>query len=188
MDKAHPGVPLNQDKVVSTAVPTLVTADTSFSDCEGSSLANAESKEDNSMLLSPGNYMASSGSTREMHMALLQDDQDSHRGRTTSLGSDDSPRTQGTANTSGDLDINFSKFPHLQLSESEWVRRTPSPEAAPRRILSPRFGRLWNTLRRSKSRSPLRSLRNHRDEAASRNYSTPQLASPEMKERHGHWI
>ncbi|KAG8159118.1 hypothetical protein KVR01_010779 [Diaporthe batatas] len=85
----------------------------------------------------------------------------------------------------GDRCIDFSKFPHLQLDEFDWIRRSPSPKASPRRVLSPRLGRLWDTLRRNRSRSPLRQpLR----EAPSRNLSTPQLPGQDGNEKYGNWI
>lgn len=86
---------------------------------------------------------------------------------------------------SRDLALDFARFPHLQLSQSDWKPRTPSPQSVPRRMLSPRFGRLWSTLRRNKSRSPLRDAH---DELVPKNYSTPQLTGPEVKEKHGNWI
>lgn len=96
-----------------------------------------------------------------------------------------SPSKENMTTRSRDLALDFARFPHLQLSQSDWKQRTPSPQSAPRRILSPRLGRLWSTLRRNKSRSPLRDVHN---ELAPRNYSTPQLTGPEVKERHGNWI
>ncbi|KAI3396122.1 hypothetical protein diail_453 [Diaporthe ilicicola] len=81
--------------------------------------------------------------------------------------------------------IDFSRFPHLQLDEWEWIRRSPSPKVPTRRVLSPRLGRLWDTLRRNRSRSPLRQPL---CEAPARNYSTPHLSGPNEKEKHGNWI
>lgn len=81
--------------------------------------------------------------------------------------------------------IDFSKFPHLQLDEWEWIRRSPSPKVPSRRVLSPRLGRLWETLRRNRSRSPLRQPL---CEAPVRNQSTPHLFAPDGKEKHGNWI
>ncbi|KAJ0116241.1 hypothetical protein J7T55_005187 [Diaporthe amygdali] len=87
--------------------------------------------------------------------------------------------------TVGEKGIDFSRFPHLQLDEWEWIRRSPSPKVSPRRVLSPRLGRLWDTLRRNRSRSPLRQPL---CEAPVRNYSTPHLFAPDGKEKHGNWI
>lgn len=85
----------------------------------------------------------------------------------------------------GEKYIDFSRFPHLQLDEHEWMSRSPSPKAPPRRVLSPRLGRLWDTLRRNRSRSPLRQpLR----EAPVRNYSTPHLSGQYGNEKYGNWI
>lgn len=99
-----------------------------------------------------------------------------------------SPRKSETTR-SRDLALDFAKFPHLQLSEPDWKPRTPSPQQAPRRILSPTLGRLWSTLRKSKSRSPLRDVHTHvHTQIAPRNLSTPQLLGPEVKARYGNWI
>lgn len=98
---------------------------------------------------------------------------------------DESPTLQNATTRSRDLALDFARFPHLKLSESDWKPRTPSPQLAPHRMLSPGLGRLWSTLRRNKSRSPLRGVHH---ELAPRNHSTPQLAGPEVKERHGNWI
>lgn len=85
----------------------------------------------------------------------------------------------------GEKYIDFSRYPHLQLDEHEWISQSPSPKAPPRRVLSPRLGRLWDTLRRNRSRSPLRQpLR----EAPTRNYSTPHLSGRDGNEKYGNWI
>lgn len=85
----------------------------------------------------------------------------------------------------GDRCIDFSRFPHLQLDEYDWIGRSPSPKASPRRVLSPRLGRLWDTLRRNRSRSPLRQpLR----EAPVRNFSIPHLPCRDGNEKYGNWI
>lgn len=67
-----------------------------------------------------------------------------------------SPKTGKSVLNVGEGHIDFSRFPHLQLDEYEWIRRSPSPKTSPRRVLSPGLGRLWKTLRRNRSRSPLR--------------------------------
>lgn len=85
----------------------------------------------------------------------------------------------------GDRCIDFSRFPHLQLDEYEWIRQTPSPKASPRRVLSPRLGRLWDTLRRNRSRSPLRQPL---CEAPTRNLSIPHLPGQDGNEKYGNWI
>lgn len=96
-----------------------------------------------------------------------------------------SPTKENGTTRSRDLALDFAKFPHLQISEADWKRRTPSPQSAPRRVLSPRLERLWSTLRRNKSRSPLRDIPS---DLAPRNYSTPHLTGPEVKRKHGNWI
>lgn len=217
MDKDHPGVPLSQENSEKSKETTPSPVDISMSDYEASPIAVDDSKENNPNLLSPGNYLASTGSMLEMHIARLDnqsltggdrvdsprgdkkrlfvediadvnDDPQSPRGRTGRARSNDQiPRARQTVRGTDEFNIDFSKFPHLQLAESDWIRSTPSPQAVPHRILSPRLGRLWNTLRRAKSRSP---LRNTEEGNASRNYSTPQLhdSRAEVKERHGNWI
>lgn len=95
------------------------------------------------------------------------------------------PRAGKSLVNIGEKYIDFSRFPHLQLDEHEWIRRSPSPKAPPRRVLSPGLGRLWDTLRRNRSRSPLRQpLR----EAPIRNYSTPHLSGQDGNEKYGNWI
>lgn len=185
MDKDHPGVPLNQENSNKSKRLTPPPIDTSMSDYENSFVVEDEPKDNDSNLLSPGNYMACTGSMLEKHIDRLENSQGSPCMRAGRSRGNNSPRSKNASGINGELNLDFSKFPHLQLSESEWIRRTPSPRAVPRRLLSPRLGRLWNTLRRNKSRSPLRSFQT---ETAPRNYSTPHLASPEVKERHGNWI
>lgn len=187
MGKSHPGVPLNEEDSDKNKRMTTPPVGTSISDYENTCLVEDEPKDNNSDLLSPGNYMASTGSMLEKYMSRLGKGQGSPCARTGRRPGKNSPRARDTCGVNGELDMDFSKFPHLhlQLSESEWIRRTPSPQAIPRRLRSPKLGLLWSNLRRNKSRSPLRSLN---AEAAPRNYSTPHLASPEVKERHGNWI
>lgn len=167
------GVPPDQGK----AFPN--SNDTSMSDHESSSLAVEDPKEKNSLLLSTGNYQASTGSMPQIHVARLEDE------HAPSVGIDKSttPESRGDPKSYGEMGIDFSRFPHLQLSESDWIRRTPSPTTVPRGFLSPR--RLWNTLRRNKSRSPLRDVHG---EVLARNTSTPNLVGQERNDRHGNWI
>lgn len=95
------------------------------------------------------------------------------------------PRAGKSIVNIGDKYVDFSRFPHLQLDEHEWIGRSPSPKAPPRRVLSPSLGRLWDTLRRNRSRSPLRQpLR----DAAIHNYSTPHLSGQDGNEKYGNWI
>lgn len=216
MDRDHPGVPLNQDNSEKSKETSPPPIDISMSDYEASPGPVDDSKENNLSFLSPGNYLASTGSMLEKHIARLETQSSpcGHRNDSTG-GHNKSSRVKDTADVNDDqyspcgsiersrsnetslrardtvrghneFNVDFSKFPHLQLAESDWIRRTPSPQAVPRRILSPRLGRLWNTLRRTKSRSPLRNI----EDNSSRNYSTPQLHGPrpEVKERHGKWI
>lgn len=185
MDKEHPGVPLSQEDSDKNMQLTQPPVDTSMSDYENTFMAEDDPKHRDLNLLSPGNYMASTGSMLEKHMGRLDNGQGSPSVKTGRSWGNSSPRAKDISRVTGELDIDFSKFPHLQLSESEWIRRTPSPQAIPRRLFSPKLGRLWSTFRRNRSRSPLRSLH---AEAASRHYSTHRLSSPEVKERHGNWI
>ncbi|KAJ4425238.1 hypothetical protein N0V82_000048 [Gnomoniopsis sp. IMI 355080] len=195
IDRDHPGVPLNQEDAVSRSVSDTIRADVStpvvhpsvtdnsMSNYKDSPLTVEDSRENDPTLVSPGNYMPTTGSTLEEHMGSPVEDK-----QASSDGVTDSPKaTENSRKKRGDtvdLAIDLSRFPHLHLSESEWIRPTPSPQHVPRRILSPRLGKLWNSLRRNKSRSP---LRNFRDKAVSRNYSTPQLLSPRVK-KNGNWI
>ncbi|ROW06148.1 hypothetical protein VMCG_04680 [Cytospora schulzeri] len=153
--------------------------DTSISNYEGSPLAEEDPKERNSLLLSPGNYLARTGSMLEKQIPRLEDKHNLPLGEKERSGI---PEKKDVHSDYSEMGIDFSRFPHLQLSESDWIRRTPSP-TTPRGILSPK--RLWNTLRRNKSRSPLRDTH---DEMMARNRSTPNLAGQEWNGRHGNWM
>lgn len=194
----HAGVPINEDSATSRSVidsicgdaydlvdmPSVI--DTTNSNHGALLLNNEDSKNDDPTTASPGNYMASSGTALKGHMSQASEDRQvsSEEGTDSSLDMK-SPRIK--RGDTIDLAIDLSRFPHLHLSESEWMRQMPSPQRVPRRILSPRLGRLWNTLRRNKSRSPLRNIR---EPAASRNYSTPQLLDSEVEKKRnmGNWI
>lgn len=187
IDKDHPGVPLTQERTLSTLLndsarvdvsTPLGASDSSLSNYEVSPMTTDDSKEHDPVLLSPGNYMATTGSTLEKDMGQISSGKETH-----SPSDIDSPRIKRV--DTGALALDLARFPHLKLSESEWIRKTPSPEHVPRRILSPRLGRLWNTLRRNKSRSPVRKIRK---DASPHNYSTPELPGPEEKEKRGNWI
>lgn len=193
--KDHPGVALDVETTMSTLVSGSVcidasvpaeipgVMDTSTSEFEGSPLITEDTKDNSPTLLSPGNYMATTGSTLESHADRREDKQASSDVGTYRPMGIRSPRKKREDTV--DLALDLSRFPHLQLSEPVWTRQIPSPQQVPRRILSPRLGRLWNTIRRNKSRSPLRNIRN---KAAPHNCSAPQLSSPEVKERNGKWI
>lgn len=188
----HPGVPHNEETATSkydseairadasTHIDGPIVTDTSMSHFEGSPLITKGSQENDPKLVLPEDYMATTGSS--LKKPSSEDKQASSSGEIDSNRGLQSPRKK--RGDTVDLAIDLSRFPHLQLSESEWIRQTPSPQHVPRRILSPRLGRLWNTLRRNKSRSP---LRNNRDKVVSRNYSTPQLSSPRTQ-KNGNWI
>ncbi|CAN8095540.1 unnamed protein product [Discula destructiva] len=192
INKEHPGVPLNQEKTLSTFVSEsaradtsnpVAVSDTSMSNYEVSLLTTDDSNEHDPTLLSPGNCVATTASTLEKHTLSSKDEQASSGGGSDSSGDIQNSRVK-RADTR-DLALDLARFPHLKLSESEWIRQTPSPQNAPRKILSPTLGRLWNTLRRNRSRSPLRNVR---DGGTSRNLSTPQLEESEVKRRLGKWI
>lgn len=192
INKDYPGVPLNQEQTISTRVSgssrvdvstPVGVSDTSISNYEVSPLTTNDSKEGDMALCLPGNYFATSGSTREKHMTS------SERPKTSPgkepVRSSEIQSTGVKRVDTGKLALDLARFPHLQLRESEWLRQTPSPERVPRRILSPRLSRLWNTLRRHKSRSPLRKARG---ESAMRNRSTPHLPDSEERDKDGNWI
>lgn len=198
INRDHPGVPVNEDSATTRSVidsicgdlkdpvdmPSVI--DTTMSNQGASLLINEDSKNDDPTMASPGNYMASTGTTLKGHMSQGSEDKQASSEEGTDSSRDmKSPRIK--RGDTMDLAIDLSRFPHLHLSESEWMRQTPSPQRVPRRILSPRLGRLWNTLRRNKSRSPLRNIR---EPAASRSYSTPQLldSAVEKKRKVGNWI
>lgn len=119
-------------------------------------------------------------------------DQDQHDPDDLSVGSPSArdfetsfPKASKSVLNVGEEYIDFSRFPHLQLDEYEWIRRSPSPKTSPRRVLSPRLGRLWDTLRRNRSRSPLRQPPR---EGPVRNCSTPHLPGQGGIEQYGNWI
>lgn len=130
----------------------------------------------------PGDHLVSS-ENMSRHYTGFQDTSDGSARSTN--GETTAPHINKTARAIEEKDIDFSKFPHLQLDEWEWIRRSPSPKVPPRRVLSPRLGRLWDALRRNRSRSPLRQPL---CEAPARNNSTPHLYGPDGKEKHGNWI
>lgn len=198
ISRDHPGVPINEDSATSKSVigsicgdvhdpvdmPSVI--DTTMSSHGASLVINEDSKNDDPTIASPVNYMASTEITLKGHMSQGSEDKQASLDEATDSSVDmKSPRIKRGDTT--ELAIDLSRFPHLHLSESEWMRQTPSPQHVPRRNLSPRLGRLWNTLRRNKSRSPLRNIH---EPAASRNYSTPQLLDSEMekKRKMGNWI
>ncbi|POS76095.1 hypothetical protein DHEL01_v205506 [Diaporthe helianthi] len=128
-----------------------------------------------------GKHPAGSGNRLRNHTDFQSSKNASPEKNTKTAG----PETSKSVVNIGDRCIDFSRFPHLQLDEYEWIRRSPSPKASPRRVLSPTLGRLWDTLRRSRSRSPTRQpLR----EAPIRNLSTPHLPGQDGDEKYGNWI
>lgn len=131
---------------------------------------------------SPGENTVSNGSRLKNYADVLDSDEGLPPAKDSQTAG---PKASKSFANIGEKYIDFSRFPHLQLDEYEWIRRSPSPKAPPRRVLSPRLGRLWDTLRRNRSRSPLRQpLR----EAPSRNYSTPHLSGQDGNEKYGNWI
>ncbi|KAL1867489.1 hypothetical protein Daus18300_006333 [Diaporthe australafricana] len=130
----------------------------------------------------PGDHLVSSGHGSRRYTGCADNSDGSPPSRN---GKTAAPHTDEAVRTIEENGIDFSKFPHLQLDEWEWIRRSPSPKVPPRRVLSPRLGRLWDTLRRNRSRSPLRQPP---CEAPARNNSTPHLYGPDAKEKHGNWI
>ncbi|ROW11637.1 hypothetical protein VPNG_05569 [Cytospora leucostoma] len=172
----HTGESPNQDK----SYPNI--HDTSISGYENPPLVEEDSNEGDQLLLSPGNYLASTGCTLEDHAPRLESD---HDPPSQELDRSASPGTREAIESIGEPITDFSRFPHLQLSESDWIRRTPSPTIVPRSILSPK--RLWSTLRRNKSRSrsPLRDVHG---EVMTRNHPTSYPVDRERDEIHGNWI
>lgn len=198
INKEHPGVPITKGSEtsqsvtssicgdVSDQVDVLSVIDTTMPKQEGSPMINKDSKSNGPTVSLPGNYMASTETTPKGHTSRgFEGNQLSSDEETESSVDMKSPRLK--RGDTVDLAIDLSRFPHLHLSESEWMRQTPSPQRVPRRILSPRLGRLWNTLRRNKSRSP---IRNRGEPAASRNHSSTQLLESEMEKKKmmGNWI
>lgn len=196
INREHPGVPITEGSETSKSVNNPICGDvsdpvdvlrvTTISNQEGSPLINEDSKNKDPAVSSPGNYMASTATTSRRHTSRgLECKQRSSDEETESSVDMKSPRLK--RGDTVDLAMDLSRFPHLHLSESEWMRQTPSPQRVPRRILSPSLGRIWNTLRRNKSRSPIRNIG---ESEASRNYVTPQLLDSEVekKKKLGNWI
>lgn len=179
MEKDHPGVPILQEKLAHSP------GSTSASDYDAASLAADSPPLDHKDHTSPECLRSSSTAMLKIPIGIDREVHTSMPGDAVACEQNESPAKENMTTRSRDLALDFARFPHLQISESDWKRRTPSPQLAPGRILSPTLGRLWSTLRRNKSRSPLRDVQN---ELAPRNYSTPQLTGPEVKERHGNWI
>lgn len=186
IDKDHPGVPLSKEGFEKSEGLAAPLADTSIVEHGNSALTqNNDYTQDNPNFQSPNKVLASDGSMLEKQL---------HR-----CGSGQGSPFQGISNTQGvnrlqdkdaasdseETNTEFFKSSHLEVARPQWIQHTPSPQAMHRRILSPRLGRLWNTLRRNKSRSPVRNLR---EEAVFRNFSTPHLTGSEVKERRGNWI
>lgn len=156
--------------------------DRSVSDYENYMSSEDGLTVDESQSASLGKHTAGDGSRVKHYTDILSGDygSPSSKDRRT-IG----PEASKSIVNIGEKYIDFSRFPHLQLDEYEWIRRSPSPKAPPQRVLSPRLGRLWDTLRRNRSRSPLRQpLR----EAPVRNYSTPHLSGQNGNEKYGNWI
>lgn len=180
MDKDHPGVPIDHedpgpamhapfDELISDHEQPLAVAD------------NQSPKNSGFLLL--GECATSKEIMLEKHLSHLEESQGLSDGG--QFEPRDNSCSKKASMVNGELKIDFSKYPHLKLSESEWIRRTPSPQSVPRRLLSPRLGRLWNTLRRNKSRSPLRGMK---ENLGPRNHSSPDIASTGMRKRPGNWI
>lgn len=188
MHKEYPGVPLSNPRGSLTGQSTIKATD---------ELAN-ESKESGSPVIgtevtglqhkpshSPENDSAII-SGRVEHPG--HDSLSLHRQRGRATESSNLCKMQ-SARSKEDVGVNiYAEFAHLQPPQRDALKRTPSPMASPRGVLSPRLGRLWNSLRRNKSRSPLRALRQAPNAKMPKNNSTPQFVCPEVKERHGNWI
>lgn len=131
---------------------------------------------------SPDQYLARNGNGLKNDTNCLEINHGSPPAKADKFAS---PKPSKSFVNIGEKYIDFSRFPHLQLDEHEWISQSPSPEAPPRRVLSPGLGRLWDTLRRNRSRSPLRQPLH---EAPTRNYSTPHLSGRDGNEKYGNWI
>lgn len=156
--------------------------DLSVSDYEDYLSPEDDFKVKQSQLAPLGKYTGSSGNRLNNYTGVVDT-------KDRSPSAKDAKTTRPKASKSvvniGEKCIDFSRFPHLLLDEYEWIRRSPSPKASPRRALSPRLGRLWDTLRRNRSRSPLRQPS---CEAPIRNCSTPHLPGQGGNEKYGNWI
>lgn len=122
------------------------------------------------LLLSPGDSLTDTGSTLENESASGE------------LNGSDVLESKDVPSGYNEMGVDFSKFPHLHLSEFDSAGRTPSPTTT-RGILSPK--RLWSTLRRNKSRSPLQDMQG---EVTLRDQSNLNSVGQEQDERHGNWI
>ena len=164
--------------------------DISSSDYEGSIASTPDIKKHS--LLSPGHYLASSGSALERSLALLSTPQSLQR----SSGGSLSPKVRQVLGKEVDNDLELPAPGPCTLSESEWMRRTPSPShfglppSQSSKIWSPRpsrksegsfFGSLGRI--RSRSRSPDKAVRmeTHRQD------SSPLVGRHAFEEQ-GNWI
>ncbi len=97
-------------------------ADSSVSEYDVSHLPSEDSRE--SLLPSPGNYMATTGSLLERH---LSNDSSSPRCQDDLDGAE--LRTEAGEVPGGDAENDFNRRSreYLVMSESEWIRTTPSP-------------------------------------------------------------
>lgn len=186
MDKDHPGVPLNKESSEKSEALNMPLSDTSTLDHQKSVLAQSdECKEDDPKFNSSDNNLASTESMLEKQLNRCGSGQGPPSQGISNTQDSKRPQTKTASSISEEVNTDLFNRPDLELARSQWIRRTPSPQPIPRRILSPRLGRLWNTLRRNKSRSPTRNLH---EEAVLRNFSTPHLTGSEVKERRGNWI
>lgn len=189
MHKTHPGVPLSDSRGPLTCQPTIKATDGLANDNKksgslvtGTKVTDLQhqpprSPKDDSAIMS-GRRVERPG-----HDSLSLDRQ---RGRAT-----ESPNLCKTQSARSKEDVGvgiYAEFAHLPPPQRDALKRTPSPTTSPRGVLSPRLGRFWNSLRRTKSRSPLRALRQTHNAKMPKNNSTPQFVCPEVKERHGNWI
>lgn len=189
MQRPRRGDGPNEEETVPVVEDSVAVSDVSISDYEGSSIGPIEADEYNSALRSPSNYVACTGSILEEQLSLFDRLKESPtpRGRTAEkeLAMGNSPRSQYMTQKEvrGPLGIDLSKFPHLQLMQ-ESPQEARSLQIKPPQVLSPGLGRIWRTLRRKKSRSPLRSLEGN---SVSTNYTSPRSGHGEVKERHPYW-
>jgi hypothetical protein len=156
--------------------------DLSVSDYETYLSSEDDLKVKQSELAPQGKHSAGSGDRLHKHTEFLDTKDRSPPAKDTKTAG---PKAGKSVVNIGEKCIDFSRFPHLQLDEYERIHQSPSPKASPRLALSPRLGRLWDTLRRNRSRSPLRQPL---CEAPIRNCSMPHLPDQGGNEKYGNWI
>ncbi|PSR80594.1 hypothetical protein BD289DRAFT_61871 [Coniella lustricola] len=195
MNKEYPGVPLQDHKGSSSGCSTLKPRKEPTTNSSTESSLPATGTEVANLKQSPLTHSPHVESTFFLEQLIEHAEHDSlssyGNGNCIPENPDSSKESTTRIKEDGGVDM-YAEFAHLRPLQCTSKQRSSSPRNAPRGILSPRLGRLWNSIRRNKSRSPLRTLNqapnSHNVARMPKNNTTPHFACPEVKERHGNWI